>query len=118
MYVCMHALYGMYGISSSPQPVGVQCPITSSLGEFPGYWDWLRYPGLPPVLVSIAFPFVFHISVFLHPLFSACYWISFVFLLYDRRTCTHPVDPSLTLLDEFPNLGLILVSDVVVPKSE
>src|SRR6218665_3934060 len=27
-----------------------------SLGEFPGYWDWLRDPGLPPVLVSIAFP--------------------------------------------------------------
>src|SRR6218665_523675 len=35
-------------------PVGVQCPITSSLGEFLGYWEWLWYPGLPPVLVSIA----------------------------------------------------------------
>src|SRR6218665_1670642 len=22
-------------------PVGVQCPIFSSLGEFPSYWDWL-----------------------------------------------------------------------------
>jgi len=21
-------------------PVGVQCPISSSLGEFPSYWDW------------------------------------------------------------------------------
>src|SRR6218665_665684 len=42
-------------IALGPQPVGVQCPITSSLGEFPGYGDWLRYPGLPPVLVSIAF---------------------------------------------------------------
>src|SRR6218665_570785 len=24
-------------------PVGVQCPISSSLGEFPSYWDWLLY---------------------------------------------------------------------------
>src|SRR6218665_1002389 len=45
-------------------PVGVQCPLTSSLGEFPGYWDWLWYPGLSPVLVSNAFPFAFHIWVF------------------------------------------------------
>src|SRR6218665_60395 len=26
-------------------PVGVQCPISSSLGEFPSYWDWLLYGG-------------------------------------------------------------------------
>src|SRR6218665_1644407 len=26
--------YGMYGIFLGPQPVGVQCPLTSSLGEF------------------------------------------------------------------------------------
>ena len=45
-------------------PVGVQCPLTSSLGKFLGYWDWLWYPGLSPVLVSIALPFAFHISVF------------------------------------------------------
>src|SRR6218665_2677284 len=44
--------------------VGVQCLLTSSLGEFPGYWDWLWYPGRSPVLVSIAFPFAFHISMF------------------------------------------------------
>src|SRR6218665_332894 len=45
-----------YGISLGPQPVGVQCPITSSLHvcEFSGYWDWLCFPRLPPVLVSIA----------------------------------------------------------------
>jgi len=29
--------------------------LTSSLGEFPSYWDWLWYPELSPVLVSIAF---------------------------------------------------------------
>src|SRR6218665_3321506 len=45
-------------------PVGVQCPISSSLGEFPSYWDWLWCPELSPVLVSIAFPFAFHILVF------------------------------------------------------
>src|SRR6218665_1568351 len=38
-------------------PVGVQCPIFSSLGEFPSYWDWLRCPGLSPLLVFIAFSF-------------------------------------------------------------
>src|SRR6218665_3550079 len=25
-------------------PVVVQCPLTSSPGEFPGYWDWFCYP--------------------------------------------------------------------------
>src|SRR6218665_1375064 len=59
--------------------VGVQCPLTSSLGEFPGYWDWFCYPWLSPVLVSNAFPFAFHICVFFHsPLFT-CHWISFVY---------------------------------------
>src|SRR6218665_1177862 len=53
--------------SLGTQPVSVQCPLTSSLGEFPGYWDWLWYPGLPPVFVSIAFPFAYNISVFVHP---------------------------------------------------
>src|SRR6218665_3383992 len=94
-------------------PVGVQCPVTSSPGEFLGYWagsgeysfyyyikvsrqtatnnkiNKIWYPGLPPVLVSIAFPFAVHISVFFHSLFSTCHWISFLFLLYGRRICTH-----------------------------
>ena len=70
------------------------------------------------MLVSVAFPFVFHISVFFHSLFS-WHWISFVFLLYGRRIATHSVDPSLThLLGEFPGLGLALVPDVVVPEVE
>src|SRR6218665_178588 len=43
-------------------PVGVQCPIPSSLGKFPSYWDWFWCPGLSPILVSIALPyFVFSI---------------------------------------------------------
>ena|SRR6218665_2921891 len=99
--------------------VGVQCPLTSSLGEFPDYQDWLWYPGLLRVLVSIAFPFAFHISVSFHPLFFTCHWISFVFLLYGRSICTHSVNPSLThSLGEFPGLGLALVPDVVVPEAE
>src|SRR6218665_2880777 len=43
--------------SMGSAPVGAQCPLTSSLGEFLGYWDWLWYPGLSSVLVSIALPF-------------------------------------------------------------
>src|SRR6218665_2751672 len=36
-------------------PVGAQCPLTSSLGEFLGYRDWLWYPGLSPVLVLLPY---------------------------------------------------------------
>src|SRR6218665_1032065 len=92
-------------------PVGVQCPISSSLGEFPSYWDWLWCPGLSPVLVSIALPFAFHTSCF--PFTLICHWISIVFLLYGRRIATHSVYPSLThFLGEFPGLGLALVPEV------
>src|SRR6218665_302439 len=45
--------------------VGVQCPISSSLGEFPSYYDWLWCPGLSPVLVYIALPFTFHTWCFI-----------------------------------------------------
>src|SRR6218665_1599410 len=41
--------------SMGSAPVGSHCPLTSSLGEFPGYKNWLWYPGLSPVLVSITF---------------------------------------------------------------
>src|SRR6218665_2507101 len=94
--------------------VGVQCPISSSLGEFSSYWDWLWCPGLSPVLVSIALLFAFH-----NWCFPFAHWISIVFLLYGRRIATHSVDPSLThSLGEFPGLGLALVLDVVVPEAE
>src|SRR6218665_962241 len=98
-------------------PVGVQCHISSSLGEFPSYWDWLWYPGLSSVLVSIALPFTFH--TWCCPFTLICHWISIVFLLYSRRIATHSVDPSLThFLGEFPGLGLVLVPDVVVSEAE
>ena len=32
--------------SVSSAPVGVQCPLISSLYEFAGYWDWLWYSGV------------------------------------------------------------------------
>src|SRR6218665_2887937 len=89
-------------------PVAVQCPISSSLGEFPSYLDWLWCPGVLPVLVSIALPFTFQTWCF--PFALICLWISIVFLLYGRRIATHSVDPSLThCLGEFPGLGLALV---------
>src|SRR6218665_3034644 len=91
-------------------PVGIQCSISSSLGEFPSYWDWL-------ILVSIALPFAFHTWCF--PFALICHWISIVFLLYGRRIATHSVGPSLThFLGKFPGLGLALVPDVVVPQAE
>src|SRR6218665_3106832 len=99
--------------------VRVQCPIASSLGEFPSYWDWLWCPGLSAVLVSIALPFAFHTWCF--PFALICHWISIVFLLYGRRTCiaTHSIEPSRThFLGEFPGLGLALVPDVVVAEAE
>ena len=82
--------------SMGSAPVGVQRPVTSSLGEFPGYLDWFWYPGLSPMSVSIAF----RISVFFHSLFFSWHWISFVFHLYDWCICTnHPsACPSLLLL--------------------
>src|SRR6218665_2647005 len=98
-------------------PVGVQCHISSSLGEFPSYWDWLGGPGLSPVLVSIALPFAFHPLCF--PFTLICPWISIVFLLYGGRIATQSVGPSLTrFLGEFPGLTLALAPDVVVPEAE
>src|SRR6218665_3349407 len=81
-------LYPSIHRSMGSAPVGVQCFLTSSLGEFLCYWDWLWCPGLSPVLVFTAYPFTFHISVFFHSLFT-CHWISFVFPLSCRRVCTH-----------------------------
>jgi len=88
-------------------PTACWCPmpLTSSLGEFPGHWDWLWYPGLSPVLVSFDFPFAFHISVFFHSL--------------DCNRVSATIHSTLHFADgEFPGLGLALVSDIVVPVAE
>src|SRR6218665_3962113 len=89
-------------------PVGVQCPISSSLGEFPcSYWNWPWCPGLSPVLVSIVLPFAFQTWCF--PFALICHWISILFLLYGRRIATHSVDPSLTHVSgDFSGLELAL----------
>src|SRR6218665_3166250 len=83
-------------------PVGAQCPLTPSLGEFLGYRDWFWYPGLSPVLVSSALPFAFHISVFsIHSSSPAIGFHSSIF--YGGSICTPP--PTLLLI---PDLGLAL----------
>src|SRR6218665_252380 len=110
-----------YGKSLGPEPVSVQCPLTSSPGEFPGYGEWLWYPGLPPVMVFIAFPFAFHISRFfsIHSSSPAIGFHSCFFFTTKVSAPIHSADPSLTpLLGEFPDLGLALVPNVVVPKAE
>ena len=51
-----------------PEPVGVQCSHTSSLGEFPGYWDWL-------CMVSWAFACVGVHRLFTSPSIPGCFSI-------------------------------------------
>jgi len=83
-------------------PVGAQCLLTSSLGEFLGYMERLWYPGLSPVLVSIALPFAFHISMFsIHSSSPAIVFHSSIF--YGGGICTPP--PTLLLILD---LGLVL----------
>jgi len=81
--------------SMGSAPVGVQCPLTSSLGEFPGYWDWLWCSRLSPVLLSIAFAFAFSSRCFSFPLLHLP--MNFIRVSSLRLMCLHPsVDPSLT----------------------
>src|SRR6218665_304448 len=98
-------------------PVGVQCPISSSLGEFPSYigigsgvlgfrpyWCPSPFPSLSILGFSIRsyLPLDFNRVSSLRP-----------------RIATHSVDPSLThFLGKFPGLGLSLVPDVVAPEAE
>jgi len=85
--------------------------------EFLGYWAGSGIQGYRVDAHHLSFRLP-NLGV-LHSLFFTCYWISFVFLLYGRRICTHLVNPSLThFLGEFPGLGLTLEPDVVVPVTE
>src|SRR6218665_3869999 len=66
--------------------VGVQCPLTSSLGEFQAIATGSAWcPGLLPVLLSIAFFLrLFHISVFsIHPSLPAIEFHSCFFFMAD-----------------------------------
>src|SRR6218665_260403 len=69
------------------------------------------------MLVSITFPFAFHISVF--PIHSSSPAIEFHSCFFFTTDVLHSsVDPSLThFLGDFPGLGLALVSGVVVPEA-
>src|SRR6218665_698983 len=98
-------------------PVGVQCTISSSLGEFPSYWDWLYM--LSWVFARIG---VHHPSLrFPYLVFSVCSYLPLDFNRVSslRTTYRHPVGRPFTyFLGEFPSLGLALVPDVVVPEAE
>src|SRR6218665_1486360 len=97
-------------------PVGVQCPISSSLCEFPAIGIGSGVLGFRPYWCPSPFPSL-SILGFFHLLLSAIGFQSF--LLYGRRIATHSVDPSLThFLGEFPGLGLALGPDVVVPEAD
>src|SRR6218665_3486502 len=97
--------------SRGSTPVGVQCPLTSSLGEF-------QTMGLTLVSWAFARVGVHRLSLCL-PYLTLLHLISFVFFLYGRRIFTHSVDHSLThFLGEFPGLEMALVPDVVVPEAE
>src|SRR6218665_3809657 len=106
----------LYGISLGKQPVGDQCPLTSSLGEFPGYWAGSRILGYRPCWCPSPFPFLPSIPR-CFPFTLHRHWISFVFLLYDRRIFTHSIDPSL-VDGEFPGLRMSLIPNVVVLEAE
>ena len=78
----------------------------------------LRLPPVSWVFARVGvhhlFHFAFHISVFYHSLFT-CMPLDLIRVsFYDRRICTHSIDPSLAD-GEFPGLGLALVPDVVIP---
>src|SRR6218665_1244391 len=80
--------------------VDAPCPLTSSLGEFLGYRDWFWYPGLSPVLVSIALPFRLpYLGVSIHSSSPVIGFHSSIF--YGGGICTPP--PTLVLT---PDLGL------------
>src|SRR6218665_1693342 len=97
-------------------PVGVQCPMSSSQGEFPAIGIDCGVLGFRPYWCPSPFPSPSILDVF-HSLFlpSDFNRVSFLWPTY-----RHPfVDPSLTHFSgEFPGLGLALAPNVVVPEAE
>src|SRR6218665_2543883 len=88
MYSNLTSIHPSIHCSTGSASVGVQCPLTSSLGEFLGYWDLLWYPVLSPVFgvhrPSLRLPYL---GVF-YSLFFSRHWISFVYFL--RWWYLHP----------------------------
>ena len=81
-------------LSIGPQPVGVQRPLTSSLGEFPDYWDWHWYPGLTTFSFRLPYRGVFPFTLLHLPL--------------DFIRISIPVVPNLF----WPGATFILLEDV------
>src|SRR6218665_598597 len=81
-------------------PVGVQCPISSSLGEFPSYWDWFRCPGLSPVWCPSPFPSLSILGVY-HSLLSAIGFQSCFFFTADVSPPIRSTLHSLTFYVSF-----------------
>src|SRR6218665_996368 len=88
-------------------PVGVQCPISSSLGEFPSYGEAIgsgvlwAFTGIGVHRPSFRFPYLVFSTRSYQPLdFNRVSSLR-------RRIATNSVDPSLThFLGDFPGLGL------------
>src|SRR6218665_3010270 len=82
MHTYMYTIYPSIHRSMGSAPVGAQCkgmcPHFLTIGEFLGFRDWLWYPGLSPVLVSIAIPYLAYLGVF-YSLSFPCHWISFIY---------------------------------------
>src|SRR6218665_765491 len=58
---CLYIHPSFHVLSAHSVPIS----LTSSLGEFIGYRDWLWSHGISPVLVSNELPFALNLSVFL-----------------------------------------------------
>src|SRR6218665_45084 len=113
--ICIHKHPSIHcSVGSTPIHVGVQCPLTSSLGEFPGYYDWaLACVGVHRLSLCLPYLGVFPFTLLRLPL-------NFIRVSSLRLVYLHPlVDLSLTHFSgEFPDLGLALGTDVVVPEAE
>src|SRR6218665_2925520 len=74
--------------------VEVQCPISSSLGEFPSYWDWSGVLGFRPYWCPSSFPSLSILGVF-HSLLSA---IGFQSCFFFTADISPPIRSTLHLL--------------------
>src|SRR6218665_4224097 len=95
-------------LSLGPQPIGVQCLLTSSLGEFSGYWDSLEYP---PALVCMhsLLPFLLpYLGVFPFTLYLP---LDFIRVSSLRPTYLHPFGRPFTYSNFCPGWGRTLNLD-------
>src|SRR6218665_1640470 len=95
-------------------PVGVQSPLTSSLGEFLGYWVSWATARVGVHRLSLCLPYlgVCPFTLLHLPL-------NFIRISSLRPTYLHPFSRSFTyFVGEFPGLGLAMEPDVVVPEAK